>query len=287
LGGKETSLALLLTASYSVQLGANMHEFLPEVRRIAEEAAEAILEVYLSDDMGVTVKEDLSPLTHADLASHRHIIAGLEGMARDLPILSEESQGITYDERRHWETFWLVDPLDGTKEFLRRNGEFTINIALIHGHRPVLGVVHLPVSGQTYWAAEGEGAFRSANGETVQLQAAQTVGQPVKVVASRSHALTPTVIFLDRMARDHNLEIMSKGSALKLCMVAEGEADLYPRLAPTMEWDTAAAQCVVEQAGGYVTTLGSEPLQYNKEDLLNPFFMVASPAVAAIWPAYL
>ena len=264
-----------------------MQEFLPEVRRIAEEAAEVILEVYLSGDPGVVVKEDFSPLTQADMASHRHIMAGLQVVAPDLPILSEESQGITYDERRHWDTFWLVDPLDGTKEFLRRNGEFTINIALIRGHRAVLGVVHLPVSGQTYWAAEGEGAFRSVNGETSRLQAAQTVGQPVKVVASRSHSATPTVMFLDRMGQDHELEIVSKGSALKLCMVAEGKADLYPRLAPTMEWDTAAAQCVVEQAGGHVTTLGEKPLQYNKEDLLNPFFMVASPAVAPIWPAYL
>ena len=264
-----------------------MKEFLTGVRRIADEAAELILEVYRSDDPGVAVKEDFSPLTQADLASHRHIVSGLKGMTPDLPILSEESQGITYAERRQWDTFWLVDPLDGTKEFLRRNGEFTINIALIQGHRPVLGVVHLPVSGQTYWAADGEGAYSSVDGETVELRAAQVVGRPVKVVASRSHSSTPTVTFLDRMAQDHELEIVSKGSALKLCMVAEGEADLYPRLAPTMEWDTAAAQCVVEQAGGRVTTLRSEPLQYNKEDLLNPFFMVASPAVAAVWPAYL
>ena len=263
-----------------------MKGFLADVRRIAEEAAELILEVYLSDDPGVAVKEDFSPLTQADLASHRHIVAGLERVAPDLPVLSEESQGITYDDRRHWDTFWLVDPLDGTKEFLRRNGEFTINIALIRGHRPVMGVVHLPVSGQTYWAAEGEGAFMSVDGETVTLQAAQTIGQPVRVVASRSHSSTPTVAFLDNLAQHHDLEIVSKGSALKLCMVAEGEADLYPRLAPTMEWDTAAAQCVVEQAGGHVTSLGSEPLRYNKEDLLNPFFMVASPAVAPIWPSY-
>ena len=264
-----------------------MQAFLPEVRRIAEEAAEAILEVYRSAEHQVAVKEDFSPLTQADLASHRHIVAGLERLAPALPVLSEESQEITYDERRQWDTFWLVDPLDGTKEFLRRNGEFTINIALIRGHRPVLGVVHLPVSGQTYWAAEGKGAFRSVNGETVRLQAAQTVGQPVKVVASRSQSSTPTVVFLDRLAQEHELEVVSKGSALKLCMVAEGEADLYPRLAPTMEWDTAAAQCVVEQAGGRVTTLGSEPLQYNKEDLLNPFFMVASPGAAPLWPAFL
>ena len=264
-----------------------MKELLSGVRSVAEEAAEAILGVYLSDDLQVAVKEDLSPLTQADLASHRHIVAGLKAMTPDLPVLSEESQGITYDERRHWDTFWLVDPLDGTKEFLRRNGEFTINIALIRGHRPVLGLVHLPVSGQTYWAVEGEGAFRSVNGETEQLQAAAILSQPVKVVASRSHSSTPTVTFLDRMARDYELQIVSRGSALKLCMVAEGEAELYPRLAPTMEWDTAAAQCVVEQAGGRVTTLGNEPLQYNKEDLLNPFFMVASPAVAAVWPVYL
>lgn len=264
-----------------------MQESLPEVRRIAEEAAEAILEVYQSAELRVAVKEDFSPLTQADLASHRHIVAGLERLEPELPVLSEESQGITYDERRRWDTFWLVDPLDGTKEFLRRNGEFTINIALIRGHRPVLGVVHLPASGQTYWAVEGEGAFRSGNGGTVRLQAAQTVGRTLKVVASRSHASTPTVVFLDRMAREHDVAVVSRGSALKLCMVAEGEADLYPRLAPTMEWDTAAAQCIVEQAGGRVTTLGSEPLRYNKEDLLNPFFMVASPGAAPLWPAFL
>lgn len=264
-----------------------MQELLSEVRRIAEKAAEAILEVYQSTEYRVAVKEDMSPLTQADVASHGHIMAGLERLAPKYPVLSEESHGITFDERRHWDIFWLVDPLDGTKEFLRRNGEFTINIALIRGHQPVLGVVHLPVSGQTYWAAEEEGAFRSANGETVRLQATQTVGQPVKVVASRSHASTPTAMFLDRMAREHDLAVVSRGSAMKLCMVAEGEADLYPRLAPTMEWDTAAAQCVVEQAGGHVTTLGSEPLRYNKEDLLNPFFMVASPGTAPLWPAYL
>lgn len=264
-----------------------MQELLPDVRRIAGEAAEAILEVYQSADLRVAVKADFSPLTQADLASHQHIVAGLQRLAPALPVLSEESQGITYDRRRHWDTFWLVDPLDGTKEFLRRNGEFTINIALIRGHRPVLGVVHLPVPGQTYWAAEGEGAFRSANGKTVRLQAAQTAGQPMKVVASRSHASTPTALFLDKMAQEHDLAVVSRGSALKLCMVAEGEADLYPRLAPTMEWDTAAAQCVVEQAGGRVTTLGNEPLRYNKEDLLNPFFMVASPATAPLWPAYI
>jgi 3'(2'), 5'-bisphosphate nucleotidase len=264
-----------------------MQEFLPEVRRVAEAASEAILEVYQSAAFRVAVKEDFSPLTQADLVSHRCILAGLQHLAPELPVLSEESQGITYDDRRHWDTFWLVDPLDGTKEFLRRNGEFTINIALIRRHRPVLGVVHLPVPGQTYWAAEGEGAFRSVNGETVRLQAARAVGQPVKVMASRSHASTPTAVFLDKMAREHDLTVVSRGSALKLCMVAEGEADLYPRLAPTMEWDTAAAQCVVEQAGGHVTTLGNEPLRYNKEDLLNPFFMVASPAAVALWPAYL
>ena len=134
-----------------------MQEFLPQVRRIADEAAAAILEVYQSSDFRVAVKEDFSPLTQADLASHRHIVAGLERLSPELPVLSEESEGITYDDRRHWDTFWLVDPLDGTKEFLRRNGEFTINIALIRAHRPVLGVVHLPVSGQTYWAAEGGG----------------------------------------------------------------------------------------------------------------------------------
>ncbi len=264
-----------------------MHDFLPGVKQIAREAAEVILTIYQAADFQVDRKADDSPLTQADLASHRHIVAGLRALAPDIPILSEESQAIPYAERQHWRTFWLVDPLDGTKEFVQRNGEFTVNIALIHGHRPVLGVVHIPVLRLTYWATDGGGAFRTSGDHTDELHANRSLRQPLRVVASRSHAGPETRAFLDNLRRDYELEVVSKGSALKLCMVAEGSADLYPRLGPTMEWDTAAAQCVVEQAGGQVTTLEGQPLQYNKADLLNPFFMVSSPATASLWPGYL
>jgi 3'(2'), 5'-bisphosphate nucleotidase len=264
-----------------------MHAWLPEVRRIAQEAAEAILQIYHSADFQVDFKADDSPLTQADLAAHHHIVARLQALTPDIPILSEESQGISYQERQQWSRFWLVDPLDGTREFVQRNGEFTVNIALVHEHRAILGVVHVPVQRLTYWAAEQLGAFKTEGDETTALQAPQTLAPPMKVVASRSHAGAETQAFLDNLRQDYALEVVSKGSALKLCMVAEGAADLYPRLGPTMEWDTAAAQCVVEQAGGRVTTLENTPLQYNKENLLNPFFMVASPATASLWMPYL
>lgn len=264
-----------------------LHELVPEVRRIAQEAAEAILHIYHTADFQVDFKADNSPLTAADLAAHQLIVSRLHALTPDIPILSEESQHITYRERQSWPIFWLVDPLDGTREFLQRNGEFTVNIALVHQHRPVLGVVHIPVQELTYWAAEALGAFRSGGEHTVALQANRALSGPMKVVASRAHAGAATQVFLENLRRDYALAVVSKGSALKLCMVAEGTADLYPRLGPTMEWDTAAAQCVVEQAGGRVTTLEETPLQYNKKHLLNPFFMVACPATASLWRPYL
>jgi 3'(2'), 5'-bisphosphate nucleotidase len=265
----------------------SLQKLLPDVKRIAQEAAEAILQIYRTADFQVDFKADNSPLTEADLAAHQLIVARLQALTPDIPILSEESQSISYRERQPWAMFWLVDPLDGTREFVQRNGEFTVNIALVRQHRPVLGVVHVPVQHLTYWAAEPLGAFKSEGEHTVTLQANPALTVPMKVVASRSHAGAETQAFLDNLRHDYTLEVVSKGSALKLCMVAEGTADLYPRLGPTMEWDTAAAQCVVEQAGGQVTTLENTPLQYNKENLLNPFFMVAGPATASLWTPYL
>lgn len=264
-----------------------MQQWLPDVKRIACEAAEAILTIYHQADFQVDFKADTSPLTQADLASHRYIVTSLKALTPDIPILSEESEGIAYEERRRWQTFWLVDPLDGTKEFIQRNGEFTVNIALVSGHKPVLGVVHIPVQQVTYWAVEGQGAFKTDGQDTFQLQANHNLGQTMTVAASRSHAGAETAAFLDNLRQDYALDVVSKGSALKLCMVAEGAADLYPRFGPTMEWDTAAAQCVVEQAGGRVTTMEGDALQYNKANLLNPFFMVDSPATMALWPQYL
>ena len=264
-----------------------MRELLADVTRIAREAGHAILQIYHQVDMQVDFKTDNSPLTQADLASHQHIVTSLQALTPDIPVLSEESQEVAASTRQSWQTFWLVDPLDGTREFVQRNGEFTVNIALISGHRPVLGVVYVPVLELTYWAADGHGAFKVVGEDTLQLQANSVLSRPLHVVASRSHAGPATEAFLHNLQHDYALEVVSKGSSLKLCMVAEGSADLYPRLGPTMEWDTAAAQCIVAQAGGQVTTLDNTPLQYNKANLLNPFFMVSSPATASLWERYL
>ena len=263
------------------------HTYLDAVTRFATEAGAAILAVYGEEDFSVDTKADDSPLTQADLASHRHLVASLRELTPETPILSEESEDVPYAERKTWDTFWLVDPLDGTKEFVKRNGEFTVNVALMRAGRPVLGVVHVPVLDVTYWASEGQGAFKRANGTVVQLRAKQSVGEQLSVVASRSHAGAETTALLENLRRDHHVEVVAKGSSLKLCEVAEGSADLYPRIGPTMEWDTAAAQCVAEGAGARVTTLTDEPLSYNKENLLNPYFVVAAPSVAALWRSYL
>jgi len=243
---------------------------------LAEDAGRAILEVY-STDFDVQEKDDASPLTQADLASHRWIDAGLRSLTPDIPVISEESGLPDFDERRTWQRYWIVDPLDGTKEFVSRNGEFTVNIALIERGRPVLGVVHVPVLGRTYVGCEGLGAERrDGQGDPVSIAVATASQAPVRVVGSRSHRGASLDAFLARLG-DHTMIPM--GSSLKFCVVAEGGADLYPRLGPTSEWDTAAAQAVVEQAGGAVLTLDGKPMKYNqKADILNPHFLVIGAA---------
>jgi 3'(2'), 5'-bisphosphate nucleotidase len=247
-------------------------ELLEPVAVLAQQAGEKILEVYNSE-FSVQEKDDKSPLTAADLASHHAILDGLGEMTPDIPVLSEESASLPYSERSSWNRYWLVDPLDGTREFVKRNGEFTVNIALIEDGVPVLGVVHVPVTGVSYMACRGRGAMKQESGKTpVAIQARALGDGPVMVVGSRSHRGDSLIRFLDKLG-DH--EMVGMGSSLKLCLVAEGAADIYPRLGPTSEWDTAAAQCVVEQAGGYVTDTDMQPLRYNtKDSLLNPFFLV-------------
>jgi len=250
----------------------NACEYLDEVRVLARQAGEKILEIYNSE-YSVEEKEDNSPLTSADLASHKTIVARLESLTPDIPVLSEESAKIPYAERSSWKTYWLIDPLDGTKEFIKRNGEFTVNIALIDNGVPVLGVVHVPVTGVTYAGCVGQGAIKEVPGEGEQPIRVRKLGDgPVAVVGSRSHQGDSLKAFLAKLG-DH--EIVSMGSSLKICLVAEGAADVYPRLGLTSEWDTAAAHCVVEQAGGSLTDLEMQPLRYNtKDSLLNPFFFV-------------
>ncbi len=247
------------------------HELLPTVIDIARAAGDQILKIY-DTDFDVEHKADESPLTAADLASHRAIVAGLEHMDVDYPVLSEESRAVPFSERSSWNPYWLVDPLDGTKEFVKRNGEFTVNIALIHNHRPVLGVVHVPVTGVTYYAADDHGAFRKdGDAQPVPIRVASDLRTP-RVVGSRSHRSDAVNAYLDNLG-EH--EMVAMGSSLKFCVVAEGGADVYPRLGPTSEWDTAAAHAVVNGAGGRVVHLDGTDLTYNaKDDILNPHFMV-------------
>ncbi len=245
-------------------------QLLLEVTALAREAGRAILEVYASS-FSVQEKEDRSPLTEADLRSEKLILAGLRRIAPEIPVLSEESVQMPYGTRRHWSRLWIVDPLDGTKEFVQRNGDFTVNIALVDNHRPVLGVVHAPVHERDYFACEGTGAFRSdAQAAGRPIRVAKRGTGPVRVVGSRSHRGSSLDSFLARVGPHELVEV---GSSLKLCLVAEGQADVYPRLGPTSEWDTAAGQCVLEQAGGHVVKLDGDPLAYNREDTLNPSFV--------------
>ena len=252
---------------------------LDAVRRIAAAAARRILRVYHSP-FDVTLKADESPLTEADLASHRTIVEGLEALSPALPVLSEESADeADFATRAGWTRYWLVDPLDGTREFVKRNGEFTVNIALIDRHAPVLGVVAVPVTGVCYAAGRGLGARRyDPDGATSELRVRTSAAKPWRVAASRSHADGRTEAFIRNLGPS---ERVSVGSSLKFCLLAEGGIDVYPRFGPTSEWDTAAAQCVVEEAGGRVTDLGLEPLRYNtRESLLNPYFLAfGDPAV--------
>jgi 3'(2'), 5'-bisphosphate nucleotidase len=251
----------------------NLKDLLPIAIQAAEVASKEILEVYHSNDFQAEAKGDHSPLTIADKRAHDVIANMLQ--ATGIPILSEEGKSIPYEERKQWEYFWMVDPLDGTKEFIKKNGDFTVNIALIHNGIPVLGVVAVPVTGEVFYAAKGEGAFLKKEGLTNTLKGRASIDlkqSGVRVVASRSHMNDDTQTFIDNL-RDPIL--VSKGSSLKFTLVAEGKADVYPRFAPTMEWDTAAAHAIVNAVGLRVLENGkNSELQYNKPNLLNPYFLV-------------
>ena len=253
-----------------------------KVISISHQAGEKIMEIY-QRDFGIYEKSDQSPLTEADLAAHHCIVDGLKALS-DLPILSEESANIPWAERNQWQQYWLVDPLDGTKEFIKKNGEFTVNIALIDQGKPVFGVVYAPVLQQTYVGMAGHGARKLSNGEWTNISPkAHQTGDVWRVVGSRSHQSPEIQAFLDSLGGES--ELVAMGSSLKLCLVAEGAAHLYPRLGPTSEWDTAAAQAVVEAAGGKVTVIDDpakarqqdvKALRYNQqESVLNPYFLVS------------
>ncbi len=253
-----------------------MKSLIDPVVALAEDAGRAILEVYATD-FEVQSKQDESPLTQADLAAHLRIVAGLESLTPGMPVISEESGLPDFEERRSWDRYWLIDPLDGTKEFVNRNGEFTVNIALIDHQKPVFGVVHVPVTNKTYIGCDGFGAQRrDSDGSTHKISVADNSATAVRVVGSRSHRGASLDAYLGNLG---DYDMIPMGSSLKFCVIAEGGADLYPRLGLTSEWDTAAAQAVVEQAGGSVVTLDGKPMKYNtKSDILNPFFFVIGAA---------
>lgn len=246
---------------------------LAEVIALAREAGNEIMKLYKGSDIGVSYKEDESPLTLADRAAHDTIEKGLLTIDKNIPIISEEGEQTPYSERKDYKRFWLVDPLDGTKEFIKKNGEFTVNIALIEDQAPVLGVVYAPAMDLMYYASRGEGAFKIAGAVTVRLTVRESISGPVRVVASRSHPSPATEEYLKRFAVK---ETVYAGSSLKFCVVAEGNADIYPRIGTTSEWDTAAGQCIAEEAGVRVEGLDGKRLMYNKETLKQPGFIVGN-----------
>ena len=239
---------------------------------IAREAGEKILAIYDSG-FDIQEKDDKSPLTDADLAAHNVIVSRLTQLTPEIPVLSEESAKLPFDTRKQWETYWLVDPLDGTREFIKRNGEFTVNIALISNHQSIIGVVHVPVLDIDYFAWNKGGCYKSENKKAAdQIKVKKLDGNKLVLAGSRSHGSEQMQSYMQNIG---DVDLLSMGSSLKFCLVAEGKADLYPRLGLTSEWDTAAAHCVVTEAGGFITKTDMTPIQYNtKDSLLNPFFFV-------------
>jgi len=249
----------------------DLQTLLPAIIEISEQASEEILKFYKTD-LNIEEKQDHTPLTAADLAAHQTIVNALTKLTPDIPVLSEESAEISFEERQTWDTYWLVDPLDGTREFIKKNDEFSVNIALISDHCAILGVIFVPVSRDCYYATKNNGAFKkTADGSSKISVKRSNVGSLI-IAGSRSYRDNTLDDFFKNIG---NHELICMGSSIKSCLVAEGRVDIYPRLGPTSEWDTAAAQCIVEEAGGHITDTSLKPLRYNtKEELLNPHFLV-------------
>jgi len=254
----------------------DLKDFFTPLKQIVIEAGEAILEVYHSDDpISVKTKSDDSPVTKADHAAHIVIDKGLKSLATLYPVISEEDGLPAFEERSQWQRYWLVDPLDGTKEFINKNGEFTVNIALIDGDEAILGMVYVPVTGVLYYGAKGAGAYKELRGEALKINVSPVnFNQKLTVVGSRRHGAEALEAMLKNVeSKFESLELVSMGSSLKICAIAEGTAHWYPRLALTSEWDTAAAHAVLSAAGGKIMNIDLNTLDYNqKADILNPYF---------------
>lgn len=259
-------------------------KLIEEICQIASDAADCILEIY-DTDFSIEIKDDHSPLTSADLAAHNTICAALAKLTPEIPILSEESSELPYVERGQWSRYWLVDPLDGTREFIKRNGEFTVNIALIENGQSILGVIYVPVTGVCYYAAASHGAFKiNADGITESIKVKTSELNKIIIAGSRSHGSENQQALVNQFS---DARIITIGSSLKFCLIAEGAADIYPRFGLTSEWDTAAAQCIVEEAGGCVVDMDFKPIRYNtKDSLLNPEFLVIADR-SFNWKRYL
>ena len=255
-----------------------LHDLSRLVVEIAQKASESIMDVYLSETVAIRVKKDGSPVTEADINSHKIIIQELKKLPSRFPILSEEGHQITYKERKEWEIFWLVDPLDGTKDFIKKNGEFTVNIALVEDQTPVFGVVYAPAVELLFWGSLKDGAWKKeANNKVQAVSVAAKLDNTVKIAASRSHPSDKMNTFLEQFKK---YKIYSMGSSLKICRVSDGSVHLYPRLGPTMEWDTAAAHAVLKSAGGEMIKYGTGSfLRYNKQELLNPEFIAGNLSI--------
>lgn len=262
----------------------DLKELLDPVIQIAYQAGKVIMEVY-DEGFSVEEKPDHTPVTEADMAANKVIESKLKELTPHLPILTEEDSPPSFEQRKTWPRYWLVDPLDGTREFIKRNGEFTVNIALIDGDESVMGVVYAPVIGVLYYAAKGQGAFKQAStNEPKAISVREKCSGKTVVACGRSQPTEEMQNFIKNLG-EH--EIIRVGSALKTCLVAEGKADIYARLGPTCEWDTAAAHCVLEEAGGAITDTNMQRLRYNtKDDLHNPHFFVAGDK-SIKWSDYL
>ena len=265
------------------------HQLQADVMAIAKEAGDVIMKIY-STDFSFEMKSDNSPLTQADIAAHDIIVTKLRQLTPHIPVLSEESTESDIDSRLSWQIYWLIDPLDGTREFLKRNGEFTVNIALIDQHQAAMGVVYAPVTGLMYYASRGHGAYKQEGNLPAQRIHVKPLNlAQITVAGSRSHSDEQFQRFLHGVetATHAKPELISLGSSLKICLVAEGMADVYPRLGPTYEWDTAAGHCVLQEAGGDIVDMDATPLSYNtKSSLLNPHFF-ATAEKSQQWAAFL
>ena len=249
-------------------------EFIKKIIKVSKNAGDAIMDIYESE-FDVNIKSDQSPLTKADILSNKIICQSLKKITPDVPILSEESSNIPYHERSKWNQYWLIDPLDGTKEFIKKNGEFTTNIALIRDHKPIFGLIHLPVKKHTYWGCEDKGSFFLDRTNNIRkINVSTNNDDPIRIAASRSHPSEELTNLLDKIK---NYKLLEVGSSLKFCLIASGEADIYPRFGPTSEWDTAAGEAIARFAGGSIVDFENNNIIYNKgENLINPYFLVAT-----------